>query len=238
MIRFVKNALRLALAYTPLRETSSILAIVDDIRSAGLPTCPPYEGDLIFSLIRQNDYRSCLETGFHTGSTALYMAAALGANGRVTSIAVDPDDLVNRGLTLLRRANLIERHTLLRENSNTVLPKMFVNGDTYDFIYMDGWKTFDHLAFEIYFLNQMLKIGGTFVFDDTQMPSVERAIGILVKYYGYEEVDYSRHNQSLRLRVFHILTRRSFKRPYRGFKKVLDVKDQAPFKDYTFYRKI
>ena len=127
---------------------------------------------------------------------------------------------------------------MIRENSNRAVPEIFLSGEHFDFVFMDGWKTFDHLVLEIYFVNQMLNLGGVIAFDDSHMPSVRKAIRLLKRYYGYQEVDYRAHNQTLRLRLFLLLTRRSFHRPYRAFVKTTETTDQLPFQDWNFHRSI
>lgn len=159
----------------------------------------------------------CLETGFHTGNTVLYIAAAVTElDGHVTSICVDGDESIARGRKLLSDEGYEDRRTLVRKNSNVALPEMFLAGERFDFIFMDGWKTFDHLAFEMYLFNQVLETGGVIAFDDSDMPSVRQAIELLKKYYGYEEVDYTAHNQTCRLRLFLMLRSKSRHRPYRA----------------------
>ena len=233
--RFVKKALR----YQPLAETAGVRNAIDAVAAPGLPYCPQYEGDLLFSMIRTNGYQKCLELGFHTGSTALYLAAAVAEpGGQVTSICLDDDESVERGLNLLRNAGHAGRHRLIRQNSNEALPELFLSGKRFDFVFMDGWKTFDHLAFEMYVINQLLERGGGIAFDDSYMPSVRKAVRLLTRYYGYEEVDYAAYNQGFRLRLFHFLTRRSPHRPYRALMKVLDTNGQPAFQDWNFYRRI
>jgi len=233
--RYIKDCLR----YEPLIETKNTRKAIEAVSVDGLPYCPSYEGDLLFSLILANGFQKCLEVGFHTGSTALYLTEAVaGHGGLVTSICLDDDESVERGLRLLRTAGLVEHHRLIRKNSNRAVPELFLSGERFDFIFMDGWKTFDHLAFEMYFTNQMLECGGVIAFDDSHMPSVRKAIHLLKQYYGYEEVDYTAYNQNLRLRIFHWLTSRSPYRPYRAFMKTLETKNQLPFQDWNFYRPV
>ncbi|MBK20386.1 MAG: hypothetical protein CMM52_16260 [Rhodospirillaceae bacterium] len=228
---WLKNFLR----YEPLAETQNVRETIESVRHGGLPFCPMSEGDLLFSLIRTNGYRDCLEIGFHTGSTALYMCSAVAEHdGQVTSICIDDDNAVAPGLRLLADAGYTSRHQLIQENSNKVLPEKFLAGDKFDFVFVDGWKTFDHLAQEIYFANQLLQTGGTIAFDDSHMPSVRRALRLLQRYYKYEEVDYAQHNHNNRLRAFQVLATRSLHRPYRAFTKTLDTAEQHPFQDLTF----
>ena len=237
MLKTAKRYIKSLLRYQPLAETSGIRAIIDAAATNGLPYCPADEGDLLFSLIRSKGYSRCLETGFHTGSSALYMAAGVDAHdGSVISICIDDDESVNRGLDLVRAGGYENRHELIRANSNTALPELFLAGRRFDFIFMDGWKTFDHLAFEMYLFNQMLETGGVIAFDDAYMPSVRKAIGLLKSYYGYREIDYAAHNQNTRLRLHQILTTRSKNRPYRALEKTVDTARQSPFLELHFHQ--
>jgi hypothetical protein len=63
-------------------------------------------------------------------------------------------------------------------------------------------------------------------------------MNVLVSHCGYEEIDYASHSQSIRLRLFQILTRRSFKSPYRGLRKMQDVGDQRAFNDWNSFSRI
>jgi hypothetical protein len=68
-------------------------------------------------------------------------------------------------------------------------------------------------------INQMFKQDGIIAFDDAYMPWVVKTISLLKRCFGDQEVAYSNHNQSFGLRLYHVLTRRSFHRPYRALKK-------------------
>ena len=231
--RFIAKLLR----YDPLIETAPVREAIEAARTSGRPFCPPYEGDLIYALVRAAGARRCLEMGFHTGSTALYMDAGLAQDdGQVTSVGLDSEEDMLRGRKLLRDAGAESRHRLLRENSNRVVPELFLAGEKFDFVFMDGWKTFDHLAFEIYFINRMLEKGGFILFDDSYMPSVRQAIRLLKRYYGYAEIDYGRYGQTRRLGLYLALAHRTPHRPYRALAKTVDTADQTPTKDWNFYR--
>ena len=232
--RIVKNALR----YEPLCSSEPARRLVDSARTEGKPYCPDSEGDLIHSLISTYQYGRCLETGFGTGSTAVYMLhAAEPFDGEIVSVDWSEANFNHLGRALLKRSNMASRHRLIEKDSNKAIPELYLAGERFDFIFIDGWKTFDHLLFELFMMNRMLNPGGAIVFDDSWLPSVRRAIRLLKRHYGYDEVDYRLHNHGWRLRLFQALTTASLHRPYRAVRKVLDVEDQAPTRDWTFYRR-
>lgn len=232
----IKNIIKRLLLYQPLPQTAKVRAIIDQHRDGTLPYCPDDEGDLIFSLVRKHEFRACLETGFHTGSTALYLAEAVSdKGGKVTSICVDDNKKLQRGLKLLATEQHDKKHQLIIENSNKVLPELFNSSKRFDFIFVDGWKTFDHLAFEIYLFNQILNLGGIIFFDDAYMPSVRKANSILLRHYYYDEINYSEYINDFQLRMYQVITRQSLHRPYRAFIKKIEVENQPPFQDWHFY---
>ena len=129
MIKASRHLIKSVLRYDPLRETASIRKAVEASRIEGLPYCPANEGDFLYSLIRSNNFHSCLETGFYTGSTALYLSAAVfDRGGKVVSICLDDDEKVERGLRLLQTEGYTNCHRLIRKNSNIVLPQFFLSG--------------------------------------------------------------------------------------------------------------
>ncbi len=235
----LKRHLTNFLKYRPLKETAPIREAIEARRLYGYPYCRPEEGDLLYLLLQEGERRDCLEMGFHTGSTALYMAASTADHGgHVTSVCLDNEADTARGEELLRENGVADRHRLLKDNSNRILPELFLAGEKFDFVFMDGWKTFDHLVMEIYFINQVLRTGGAVVFDDSYMPSVRQAIRLIKRYYGYTEVDYKKYRHRAKLRLFHILTYRTHHRPYRALIKLVDTAEQKPIKDWHFFRSV
>ena len=235
----MKRHLKKFLRYKPLAETALIREAIESKRIAGYPYCRPEEGDLLYLLLQEGGRRDCLEMGFHTGSTALYMAKSTAdRGGHVTSVCIDNDADAARGEKLLRENGVVAQHRLLKDNSNRALPELFLAGEKFDLVFMDGWKTFDHLAMEIYFINQVLRTGGAVVFDDSYMPSVRQVIRLIKRYYGYAEVDYKKYRQKAKLRVSQIITYRTPHRPYRALIKLVDTADQTPINDWHFFRSV
>ena len=239
MTNIFKDTLKHFFKYNPLPETAAVRDVISRKEDIKPLTCPFHEGDFLYLLIRNNKFRDCLETGFKTGSTALYMAFAVAKEkGSVTSICMDEPETVKIGLSLLADLDCLRFHTLINKNSNTALPELFYSRKNFDLVYVDGWKTFDHLVMEIYFINQMLKKGGIIVLDDSHMPSVRKVILILLRYYNYKEISYVDYNQSYRLRASFVFQVQSIYAPYRAFEKTQNIDEQLPFKNWNFFRGI
>ena len=206
------------------------------VRQPGLPYCADPAGDLLHGLITQNGCNRCLEIGFATGSTAIYMLNALASKGgTLNSIDIPTGHMNETGLNNLKKAEMTDRHRLILENSVTAIPRLFMDGMKFDLIFLDGWKTFDHMAVELFFLTRMLVLDGFLVFDDANMPSVCKIIKLMQRYYGYHEIDYARYNQTSRLRLFQILTTRTLRRPYRTIQKVKNETDLPLTQDWNFF---
>lgn len=226
------------LHYEPQAATAEIRRILNTDRVPGRAYCPDSEGDLIHALITAHDYRRCLQTGFGTGSTALYMLLATERSaGTVLSLDWSPNNFNEIGRRHLAGTRFEPRHTLVEEPSYKAMSRLLQAETPFDFVFLDGWKTFDYLAHELFIINRLLTDGGCVMFDDSHMPSVHRAIGMLVRHYGYEEIDYGRYGEPATLRMFQVLTSRTLRRPYRAFRKALPLTRQPPTVDYTFYRR-
>ena len=235
MINLVKSFLKRNLAYQPLAGTQLPRQFVASVEDGKLPYCPPQEGDLLHELITQHACADCLEIGLATGSTAIYMLSALQNKGRLISIDQPAGEMNDIGIANLQKSGNWTNHQLILENSVNVLPDLYKKNEKFDLIFVDGWKTFDHLAAEVYYLTRMLRLNKFIVFDDTAMPSVTKIINMMLKYYGYREVDYTHYNQFWRLRLFQILTTKSFRRPYRALQKVTDEADLPVTRDWNFF---
>lgn len=234
----LKGFLKRVLRYQPLADTAPVRTFLEGVHQPGLPFCPPWEGDLLHSLITRHKLPRCLEIGFGTGSTAVYMLNAIErlGGGEVTSIDLCADAMNAQGRRNVANFGAAGRHTLIAENSNTAVPRLFAEGRRFDFIYVDGWKTFDHLAVEIYFLARMLVPGGFMVFDDTYVDGPVKVIDMAKAFYAFREIDYGAYCDDARLRAWLCLTHRRRRRLYRALCKTVEI-DQLPVAtDWVFHR--
>lgn len=234
----LKGLIKSALTYAPLAETAPVRAFLDSVREPGLPFCPPWEGDLMHRLITRHRLPRCLEIGLGTGSTAIYMLnATAGLDGAaVTTVELGSDAINESGQRNLARYGHAVPHTLVLENSNTAIPRLFAEGQRFDFIYVDGWKTFDHLAMEMYFLARMLTPGGFVVFDDSYVGGMAKAIHMAKALYGFVEIDYAAYGEDWRLRAWLMLSHRRTLRPYRALHKPTEIDRLPVATDWTFHR--
>lgn len=145
----------------------------------------------IEGLIRSLDAKDTLEVGMASGVSTL---AILGAHsGHHT--AIDPNQTSNGpdgwqgvGLTAVRNSGLEDRFTLLTESSHLALPRLLSEGRQFDFIFVDGWHSFDYTFMDIFYSDLLLRDGGILVVDDWGMPQVAFAIKFLITHKPYEQL--------------------------------------------------
>lgn len=187
-----RNLLKRAVAYTP--KHPELVRQLESIRSAfeSAPIVPPYVGDAIYDAIVEGRFTKCLEVGMATGSTAAYMLKAIEQLGGGEVVSIDRAQSTfyrSIGVRTVEQTGLGRWHRLIEDDSIVSLFELWRSGARFGFVFMDGWKTFDHLAVELYFVARLLVAGGLVVFDDLPMPSVQHAIRLLEGHYEMKRVD-------------------------------------------------
>lgn len=231
----MKAIIRRALAYRGLPETEEVRNLVESLRRAGRPSCPPDQGDALFHLARSARGQDALEIGFGTGSTAAYLLAGLGG-GRLTSIDYDQDHFERSGVRLVSALGFEGRHRLIERDSVQALPQLDSAGDRFGLVFVDGWKTFDRIWVDTFYCVRMLNIGGVIVFDDAQMPAVRKCISLLKGYYGFSQVDAQGPIGGWRLKLRYLLTTRSALPPYAALRKTADLGDTEAGRTFDFWK--
>lgn len=56
----------------------------------------------------------------------------------------------------------------------------------FDFVFVDGWHTFDHTLLDCFYATRLLRVGGYLAVDDTAFASVRRAVEFISTYPCYE----------------------------------------------------
>lgn len=220
-MNLLKTLIKRKVYYQPLKETQSVRKIIDEYRNTQFPFCQANEGDLLFMLARLCPLPHALEIGFWTGSTALYLLLGVSKRkGLVTSIDIRQSDFDLLGCEMVKASSWLQSHRFIEGNTNLVLPDLYAKKERFGLIFLDGWKTFDHLSVDVYYCSRMLVKGGCLIFDDTRMPSVNKVISLLLTHYSYKEVDYATLGENARGRLWQILSTRSLMRPYRAFVKL------------------
>jgi predicted O-methyltransferase YrrM len=232
----VRAAVKRAVMHTGLPETRHVREAIDVARHPGWPYCPPDEGDLLYSLAGAVSGQNALEIGFATGSTAAYILAGLG-DGRLTSIDYDQNHYARQGEALVASMAMADRHTLIEENSVLALPALMRSGHRFGLVFIDGWKTFDHLWVDTFYAARLLARGGYLIFDDGRMQAVRKCISLLVRYYKFSRLDSYQYIGGPRLRLWHLLSTHSTLAPYVALQKLLDLRETEAGTRFDFWRR-
>jgi hypothetical protein len=146
------------------------------------------EADFLRSLISMSQPKTTLEIGCAEGVSSMVICDAIGRENKHTIL--DPNQSghwKNMGVNNLKKAGL-ENFTLIEDYSEFVLPELLRKGEQYDFIFVDGWHTFDHVMLEFFYINRLLPIGGVVAFDDVALISLNRLMRYISNYPNFKVI--------------------------------------------------
>lgn len=148
------------------------------------------EMETIVNLIKSNNFVKCLEVGMAFGTSAITILS----NKKCNLISIDPFQSTqweSNGMKLVKSFNFQSRHTLIEKKSYVALPELLDNNySSFDFIFIDGWHTFDYTLVDFFYSNLLLKIGGIIMIDDALHNGVADCIKYLNKNYTfYKKID-------------------------------------------------
>ena len=144
------------------------------------------EGEFLYGLVKADDsVRQTLEIGCAYGLSTLHIGEALRGRAGARHVMLDPfqrQDWHGIGLAHVREAGL-DFCELIEEGSEFALPRMAQAAPgSLDFVFIDGWHTFDHTLVDAFYALRLLRVGGYLVVDDCDMPSVAKVASYLSKY--------------------------------------------------------
>jgi len=149
------------------------------------------EGQFLFSIIKNDStIRKTLEVGCAYGLSSLHICSALRDRLGASHTIVDPFQNTQWdgvGIRNLEAAG-IDFCTLIETKSEFALPNLLETKEgQFDFVFIDGWHTFDHTLLDCFYATRLLRVGGVLAIDDVGFPSVKRVVDFLKNYPCYEE---------------------------------------------------
>lgn len=152
------------------------------------------EGYFMYDLIKQNNFKNCLEIGMANGLSSQYICQALLENNNSGSlISIDPFQSTqwkNQGIENIKRAGLQKHSVVLEEKDYIILPKI-INGilknkaELFDFIIIDGDHRFDYTLLDFMYSDFILRKGGVILVDDVLHKSVQPVVRYIDKNYHH-----------------------------------------------------
>ena len=144
------------------------------------------EGEYIKKTIEKNNFKKCLEVGFANGISAVYILM----NKNTTLISIDPNQKTewkSEGLKILKKFDLHKNHKLIEKKSYEALPELLKKegNNSFDFIFIDGWHTFDYTLVDFFYADLLLKVDGIIVIDDALHSGVSKCVNYIDTNYNF-----------------------------------------------------
>lgn len=154
------------------------------------------EGGMLSRLIAARKPEASLEVGLAFGVSALFICEALAqVSPSPRHVVIDPAQNAEAywrgaGLANLRRAGFGDFVEFVEKPSQIALPELVAAGRKFDFAFIDGEHTFDHVLVDFFFVDQLLNVGGVVVLDDAGWPSIRRVARFAVTNRAYAVIDH------------------------------------------------
>ena len=164
-------------------------------------------GEWLQQLIRKHKPQRVLEVGCAYGISSLYIAEALKDIPGARHLILDPyqnDPAVWDGIGLknLEKSGYRDLVDFMETPSEIGLPKLLEEHVKVDFIFLDGFHTFDHTALDFFYSHRLLNVNGILVFDDVQMPAVRKVVRMALSFGCYRVMGGCRESSTVARRFF------------------------------------
>lgn len=148
------------------------------------------EGEMIYDIITGDpEIKRTLEVGCAYGLSSLHICEALKGREGGRHTIIDPfqnGHWKGIGVYNLQKAGL-SNFELIETRSEFALPELASRHEgNYDFIFIDGWHTFDHTLVDCFYGTRLLSVGGYLVVDDVGFQAIRRVMDYFLKYPCYE----------------------------------------------------
>ena len=152
------------------------------------------EGQNIQKIIKKYKLKKCLEIGMAFGISAFYI---LTADKDVSLISIDPfqkdpNQWNSMGLKLIKKMDLSQKHHFIEDLSYISLPKLLstYNKNYFDFIFIDGWHTFDYTLIDFFYADKLLRKDGIMMIDDALHEGVKKFVKYIeTNYKNYKKIN-------------------------------------------------
>jgi predicted O-methyltransferase YrrM len=157
MIPDMENYFR---GFIPPRD-ALLLELEEEAAREAIPIVGPVAGELLHILARAVNAKNILELGTATGYSAIYLARALPADGKVVTLEVNPE-MARRARANFARARVAAQADV---RVGQALELMAAMRETFDLIFLDIDK--ESYLPALPFCRGLLKVGGLLVADNT-----------------------------------------------------------------------
>ncbi len=144
------------------------------------------------SMIIKNDLsiKKTLEISSNYGFSALHVCSATKDRPGAHHTIIDPIQTARGDRTYIQNlseAGIAGFH-LVEKRSEFALPELAqTQMGQFDFIFLDGWHTFDHSLLDCHYATRLLRVGGYLVVGDLSVPSVLHVVDFIKSWPCYNE---------------------------------------------------
>ena len=166
----------------------------------------PLEGKHIYNMVKENKFCNTLEVGLANGASCIFICQAHVDNGiGGKHIAIDPFQDIqwnDQAHTNLKNAGLGDKNIFkhIKLPGHVALPQLLaeITAGTrpkFDFIFIDGFHTFDYTLLDFFYADLLLKVNGVILLDDIRHPGVRDVVRYVESnydHYVYEKTNPAR----------------------------------------------
>lgn len=150
------------------------------------------KGEFLYGIIKDDPTISkTLEVGCAFGLSSLYICEGTRSRAGARHTIIDPHQNSiwdGAGVRNLQEVG-VDHAELIESGSEIALPQLMAAAKgPYDFIFIDGWHTFDHTLIDCFYATRLLRVGGVLALDDVDWDSVGRVVDFLLTYPCYEDI--------------------------------------------------
>ena len=190
-------------------------------RTASIPSA---EGESLREWVVKERAVTAIEVGLAFGFSALYICEGLLQNTEakakhtiIDAFQTQKDKYDSYGLNILAKAGLEKNIEFHGEKSHFVLPRLLREDRKFDFGFIDGCHLFDYVFLDLFYLGQLIKMGGIIFMDDYDRVTIRKAATFFVKNLDWkieEKGSYKKHEW--------LVLRTSEKQDMRNFEYFID----------------
>jgi predicted O-methyltransferase YrrM len=152
---------------------------------------PAFECQIIQQWIKDYRCSQLIEIGLAYGISSLFICDAIADQPEAVYHIIDPHQTRNWqgvGLRHLQAAGYGTRFHFYENYAECVLPHLWQAGFRCDFALIDGRHTFDQTLVDFFWINKLLVVNGLVIFDDIQLPAIQRATKYVATYPCYQRL--------------------------------------------------
>ena len=150
----------------------------------------PEELVRLYELVEAQKAAKVLEVGMASGtSTVVILSALEKTGGRLTSI--DPfqtTQFAGAGRDRVRAMGFADRHQHIEQLDYLAMPQLLAAGESYDFILVDGYHSFDYTLVDMFYADLLLRTGGVMAVHDSSWPAVYKVLRFFEVHKDYRRL--------------------------------------------------